>query len=433
MITNYSTTVGKYLRNVSTRDRLVKDICRVLEGNWIVLDANENLLAFTNKIYDLYEGNWVKPHYLQYISLTTNWKWVSGYSLKYVKKLKTIFKQIFSDDTLEDHYLTVLSTGLFGRVIQNMFVAKGPGGNGKSMLNSLMMECVGNYGYKLPSTVVSQSIKEGANPAVAKMKNKRFILVQEPDKHKKISKSVITEITGGKTLNCRDLYSSDTDVILLLTFIMECNLLPQIDEIGEAINRRLDVTPFNNRFLNHTFWEALTDEQRRTGFDGEKRVFKGDTYYMSDKFQNEYKQALMIILMEYFKEFQLNNYVIKPPKLVIDESKEYMKYSDDFYGWFDDKFINEDGGTVDLKTVWQIFSCSEYYNNMSKKSKRKYNQKYLKSEIYENMFLKKALKSKGGSYLGTKLTCDTICGYRIKEYGEDDNGDGMETEDEEEF
>ena len=137
--------------------------------------------------------------------------------------------------------------------------------------------------------------------------------------------------------------------------------------------------------------------------------------------------------MEYFKKFKSNNYVIKPPKLVIDESKEYMKYSDDFYGWFDDKFINEDGGTVDLKTVWQIFSCSEYYNNMSKKSKRKYNQKYLKSEIYENMFLKKALKAKGGSYLGTKLTCDTICGYRIKEYGEDDNGDGMETEDEEEF
>ena len=49
----------------------------------------------------------------------------------------------------------ILSTGLYGKTIQHFFVAKGVGGNGKSVINSLMMKCVGSYGYKLPSSAVS--------------------------------------------------------------------------------------------------------------------------------------------------------------------------------------------------------------------------------------------------------------------------------------
>jgi hypothetical protein len=41
----------------------------------------------------------------------------------------------------------MLSTGLYGQQIENFFVATGIGGNGKSLLNSQMMETVENYGF----------------------------------------------------------------------------------------------------------------------------------------------------------------------------------------------------------------------------------------------------------------------------------------------
>ena len=58
-----------------------------------------------------------------------------------------LIAQIHPDKEVRDHYLTVLATGIYGKVIQHFFIAKGVGGNGKSVINSLMMRCVGKYGY----------------------------------------------------------------------------------------------------------------------------------------------------------------------------------------------------------------------------------------------------------------------------------------------
>ena len=183
--------------------------------------------------------------------MTTGWNWVHGYSSKYKTKMNEILKQIFPDPEIRQHYLIVLSTGLFGRTIQKFFVAKGVGGNGKSMLDSMMMQTIGEYGYKLTSEAVRNSIKEGANPTIANINNKRFVLVQEPDKRFKINTSTIKELTGDKELNCRTLYSTDTVTRLKLTLLMECNDLPQLDESGDAMARRIDVSPFDSRFMTY--------------------------------------------------------------------------------------------------------------------------------------------------------------------------------------
>jgi len=47
----YHKSIERYLRNVGSRDRLVKDICRVNTRDWVKFDENEYLLCFLNKIY----------------------------------------------------------------------------------------------------------------------------------------------------------------------------------------------------------------------------------------------------------------------------------------------------------------------------------------------------------------------------------------------
>ncbi len=164
---------------------------------------------------------------------------------------------------------------------------------------------------------------------------------------------------------------------------MECNDLPQLDESGDAIGRHIDVSPFDSKFLTETKWENRTEEEVSSG-----RVFKANPYYTSDNFQDLYKQALMEILMERFFKFQNDKYILKPPKAVVKEADEYLKYSDDFYGWWSDKYVPCKGRIIPFKRIWETFSYSEYYNNMNKKEKRRHNQSKLKDTIASNMFLK---------------------------------------------
>ena len=66
-----------------------------------------------------------------------------------------------------------------------------------------------------------------------------------------------------------------------------------------------------------------------------------------------------------------------------------MKYSDDLFGWFNDNFVKSESSITPFKDVWDCFSNSPYYYNMSKKKKRRYNQKPLKNNIPNNYFLKR--------------------------------------------
>lgn len=421
-VLSYIKETEKYLRCVSTRDKLVKDCVRVLSNDWIEFDSNGLLLAFENKIYDLEYDKFIPPRHDQYISLTTGWKWTHGYDPKNKQELMRVLETIFPRKEERDFYLQILSTGIYGKVIQHLFVAKGVGGNGKSVINGLMMKCVGNYGYKLPSSAVSQPIKEGANPSIANANNKRFLLFQEPDRAKKICCSTIKEITGDKSLNCRTLYSTDTETRLKGTLLGEFNDLPPLDESGDAMGRRLMVQAFLSRFLTHAQYDTLDEEHKQTGL-----YHLANPYYVDDAFQEQYKQALMELLMEHFKIFKSQSYTLKPPKSVIKEADEYMKYSDDLYGWFNDKFKREEGKFITFKEVYEVFSYSDYFHNMTKQDKRKYNQKYLKDVILGNQFLKGSCKFKGTTYKGKRLTADTIVGWRLRERVEQDDDEDAET------
>ena len=115
---------------------------------------------------------------------------------------------------------------------------------------------------------------------------------------------------------------------------------------------------------------------------------------------------------------------MKPPTAVINEAKEYLKYSDDFFGWFSDKFEKKEGSVITFKSLWNKFNTSDYYNNMTKAEKRKFNQSHLKSVVQNNMFLKNSFKKKARMYNGSLLVCDSIVGYSdANYYGEQSDSD----------
>jgi phage/plasmid-associated DNA primase len=262
----------------------------------------------------------------------------------------------------------------------------------------------------LPSHALLQEIKEGPNPELANLHNKRFVVCTEPEKSKKINCSAMKKITGDRVLPVRSLYSADCETILALTLVMECNEDPVFDEVNPAVLMRIRNSLFQSTFYTEAEYNDLDDESKKT-------AVLGDPYYKTEKFRDEFKCVLFDLLRPYFKKFQENQYKLKPmPKECAMKCNKYLAVSDDIYGWFSEFYEKtdkiEESEAISFTDIFSNFKNSEFFENLNKADKRKYNRKYFCEQIEKNMFLKKFVKLRNSHFNGTKLTGDSIVGWK---------------------
>lgn len=174
-----------------------------------------------------------------------------------------------------------------------------------------MLDAMGQYGYDMPKQVLQEEKKGGADPEIAKLHKMRFVLTTEPSQSKKICTSVMKKITGDQSIEARMLWENGLEggVRLMLSLFLEANRLPDLDEITEGINRRVDVFKFVARFLKESdlirLTKGMTPEQIKAS-----HLHLGDTIYKTPDWISDHRQALIYILLEYFKEFHKNGNVI---------------------------------------------------------------------------------------------------------------------------
>ncbi len=411
------------LRKITFRRDCVADILNKITNNDIIWNSSPFLFAFNNKIFDIKNNKFIQPYFNQYINLTTGYDYNDNQENKEEnkKELDTLLIQIFPNENVRDYYLMALCSGLYGQQQEYIYICNGAGGNGKSLLNSLALNMLGEYAYKLPSQVLLSEIKaDGANPQLANMNNKRFILCQEPSSKRRINSSTLKEITGDKTINSRGLYSSNCTVNLKNTLFMECNELPLIDEVNDAINRRIRVIPFISKFVTKDVYDLLEDKDN---------VFLANPKYKSDSFQIDFRQTLFNLLCKYFQKFQKDDYKID---IIPDDCKQkqsdYLACSDDIYEWFTTIYekVNNVEEQKELKgllisDVYQKFILSTLYNNLSKTDKRKYTNKYFSEKIQTNLFLKNFIKARDTRYNNIKYKSPYLINFRLIEKSNDDD------------
>ena len=80
------------------------------------------------------------------------------------------------------------------------------------------------------------------------MDKKRCVIYSEPNKEMNLKNNTLKELSGGKQINARGLYSKNTETILHATNIILCNNIPKLDDVDEAISQRLLVVPFRSLF-----------------------------------------------------------------------------------------------------------------------------------------------------------------------------------------
>jgi hypothetical protein len=409
LLANFNNDINYKLRNSHFRSSYLKDIIAFLTNDTIDWDNKPTLFVFKNAVIDLTTGEKITPNPEDYLSISCGYNWEAKDTTK-EKTLLELLYGIFPDDLVRHHYLEILSTGLCGFQQEKFFVATGKGGNGKSLLNALMLSTCGKYAYTLPSEFVLSPIKTGANPEVANLDGIRFALTQEPKATRRIVCSVIKEITGNPTINARALYSSKCVVNLRLTLVMECNDMPRYDEVGDAITRRNDITPFVSKAVSQDKYDETPEGLR-------KNWIIANPYYKSNEFKCDYRMTLFHILLDYFRfTFSVNKFRLSAPPLAVQiRNKDQMIASDEFFGWFEKTYQkDENADPIKVKDVFSIFENSAFYQNLSKNDKRLYNLKYFTDKLENHEFIREFVLQRKKYYNGNQLTANSLIHHSFR-------------------
>jgi len=405
---------NKNLRHSASRGSYIADIVAFTTNDTIEFDQNPYLFAFNNKIWDLENACWVEPEPLQYICKTTGYDFIEDISNN-VTELDKLLDSIFPNPLIRDYYLTYLSTGLSGIQMEDFMLATGVGGNGKSLINGLMMSTVGQYGYSVPSSVFSSSFKEGgANPELANLNNVRFALTAEPDAKKKFCCSTIKQITGDATLPVRDLYSSKVGIKLKLTLVCEANDVPDFDEINQAVNRRVKATVFEAIAIDKSDYLKLDETEQK------KYIIK-NPFFKTAEFKETFRILFFKKLCSYFTLFKSNNYTLQEmPIKCKAKVVNLLASGDGIYSWFEEFYEpNKLGNPIKLTDIYNEFSSSSYFSKLSKPDQRNLNRKKFLEKISINIFLQKDIKLRDAFYKGIRVKSDSIVGWVAKDLEED--------------
>ena len=373
------------LRMTKSSKNIIEAIYKRIELSEDLFDKQEDLLGFTNGTYELRNGTFREGRREDYITTVIPYDF-EKVDDKEIEFAKNHFEKVLPDQTIRDLFYTTLASGLRGRVLQKFIIWTGRGANSKGATNKIVRTTFGeNLYYKGNNSVLTQEVKGDLSVGIASMHNKRIILYEEPSSNRKIITNMMKELTGGDVMAYRGLYSNNTKTNMRATHIMMCNKKPLLDQIDDAVHRRLIIIPFDAQFRSEEDIKQFIPE-------GTPNVFIGVDSVEDEEFLNRMKLPFLHILLDYYKVFRSNGYQITNiPERCRTLVKEYMTASDEFTTWFNDtyEFTNDDNDYVKLMDVYQNYKCSELYQNLDKKTRRlKGSKKAIISDIRENPTLK---------------------------------------------
>jgi len=400
-----------YFRCQKIRILLVNNICDKICNDEQVWNKNPNMFCFDNCVFDVTTSKKVEGNPLDFINLSCGYDYDDNYSLTMVKELESLITSIQPDKATKDYLLQVLSTCLLSEQIQAFFILTGKGGNGKSVLMELMVEMLGQYSYNLPAGFISKVIKDGGNPEASGMDGKRLIIVSEPESKDPICCATIKKITGDTKINVRALYSNHTGIDLKGTVIMICNEKPALDEVNDAVSRRMraGVIPFTQKFVSKNELDNAGEEEIK-----QFNMKLGDVKYVSQEFKADYRQAFFMILLPYLKHYK-NTLFSDAPPIVIKESRAYIQGCDAIYEWFDDSYEEDKNEVVFVSDLYNNFKGRDEFYKMSKADKRKYQTvSCFKETLQSNLFIRKFYKDAGQYWNKNRHQKPFIAGWKLK-------------------
>ena len=366
------------LKTLSYKKELVETYKEIGTNNNIEFDDNSNLFGFTNIVYDLEKGEFREYKYDDYVSITCGYEWREPTEQE-IENVENLIKSIMPIKDERELLLQVLCTGLDGKCLEKFVIFNAGGGNGKGVINDLMLKAVGNYGMLGNNGILFEYSKTGSNPEKANIHKKRYVVFREPPEKNKFENSVIKELTGGGKFSARTHHEKKSEKELNLTMVVECNKRPLFaEEPKESETRRIVDILFRSTFT--------TDE---SAIDENKFIFMANPDYKSKVFQETHKFALLKILFNTYKSYLNNKCILQIPESIKNRTQQYLELSCIILPWFKENYERtNDKEFIKVKDIYDNFSTSNFFYNLSKEEKRKYNKTFFNEYFETNIFLR---------------------------------------------
>lgn len=307
-----------------------------------VLDTKTHLIGMKNGVFDLKTGTFRESRCEDFISLNTNIEFCEfTWSDPIVLEIQCFLSTILPDGNVRNYVLRVLSSCLDGQTRHEHFhLWAGTGGNGKSKLIELFELAFGQYCSKLSVAAITQK-RAGSNaptPEIARLRGKRFVVLQEPNENESLQVGVMKELTGGDRIIARSLNKEPIEFKPQFTMILTCNELPKVPPDDGGTWRRIRLVRFNSQFVENP------DPTN-------PREFKIDPE-LNEKL-HKWKFAFFWMLTEVYKQYIKNGFI--EPEEVKKYTNEYQAMNDLYSDFIHETIKKDENSYILVDELHAIF------------------------------------------------------------------------------
>lgn len=212
-----------------------------------------------------------------------------------------------NDSALERYLQEVAGMCAVGKVLrENLIIAYGGGGNGKSTLFNLLSRVMGDYAGGLSSDVLITNNRNNKKPELAELRGKRLVIAAELEEGTRLDTATVKKLCSTDPIRGEKKYKDPFDFIPSHTVVLYTNHLPKVGTIDKGTWDRLVVVPFNANL----------------------RGMKDEIYNYADYLFDRAGGAVLSWIIEGAKRFIANQYRIDPPECVKRACEEYRASND---------------------------------------------------------------------------------------------------------
>jgi P4 family phage/plasmid primase-like protien len=394
----------------------LKHLCTVTDLDEKI-DANQNLLAFNDKVYDFETNQYRKILPSDYISKTTGWD--IGDAKKNPAKetrLDEILKSIFPNIKQEEYFMSCTGLAFFRNNLESLHILCGTGGNGKGVLTSFVIQAGGKYVYTAEPQFLTSVYKGGqANNNLADCEGRRIVYVSEPGDTQTttyLNKDFCKMLTGGDKVNARAVFKNSKEYTPLFTPFLSANEKPALRTLDRGILRRLKIHTFPHSFVENP--------NPKNTF--EKALDSGLKYLTQDQ---EFIKTFMLVLIEYAQKNKDKKF-IEMPQESRDAIDEYVAENNLIHTWFSAHFTKV-SIPADLEADDKKAQLKEWKEEHSHKSSWVLKEFNTKNDVqYTSKQLMSAVKF-------NNYNMKMISGYNTLYYYEYKDDDEIESENEDAY
>lgn len=360
-----------FLQQTSNRNNLIKDLetLRYQPSFYNDLDQNPHVFICDNFVLDCKNKEIRNGLPTDMNSIHSGIKFPtdtnSREAQKILREIEDFIEKIFPDRDIQEYVLNLCAESLSGLVNrEEFFIHTGSGSNGKSVFGDLLSKTLGNYFYAPPNEIFNtpKNDANAANPIIANVKGKRFVMVSEPKKDKTLQSDIIKQFSGCDPITGRHLHKEPMIFRPQCSWHMACNDIPEMDSTDEGIWRRVKVIPYKAKFVSPDDYKLKNKKKYPKHYPKDptiKEKLDGWAPYFLFKLWQKY----LDLCKNKFDVFEDNNI----PDEVKRATKDYKKESNIYEQFFENKCEEKAGWRQNVNEVFSEFKRYNHENDYNKK------------------------------------------------------------------